>query len=130
MGMPTGCLVSFWHSMHRRKESKHRIYAGAEAFVRSSSKVGDINQALVELGSTVCKVRDSSCSDRALCSWYQAYKQVQHLPVNSSSCPVMCSYFHVNRKSKKATTLILKHCAHCANHFKQMTKLGSCLFIQ
>lgn len=35
---------------------------------------GDVNQALIELGSTVCKVRDPDCKSCPLQSWCSAYK--------------------------------------------------------
>lgn len=34
---------------------------------------GDINQALIELGSTICKVRDPSCKSCPLRPWCSAY---------------------------------------------------------
>lgn len=34
---------------------------------------GDINQALIELGSTVCKVRDPDCEACPLRPWCRAY---------------------------------------------------------
>ena len=35
---------------------------------------GDINQALIELGSTVCRVQDPHCSACPIRSWCRAYK--------------------------------------------------------
>lgn len=35
---------------------------------------GDINQALIELGSTVCKVRDPECGTCPIQSWCLAYQ--------------------------------------------------------
>ncbi|KAG6335022.1 hypothetical protein ID866_4067 [Astraeus odoratus] len=64
------------------KQALDILWEGAEAFVKNSSRAGDINQALIELGSTVCKVRDPTCSDCALRSWCQAYKQSQRVPKN------------------------------------------------
>ena len=37
---------------------------------------GDINQALIELGSTVCKVRDPACGSCPLKTWCSAYNTV------------------------------------------------------
>ncbi|KAG6916423.1 hypothetical protein DXG01_006827 [Tephrocybe rancida] len=38
---------------------------------------GDINQALIELGSTVCKVRDPACDACPLRTWCRAYEASQ-----------------------------------------------------
>lgn len=35
---------------------------------------GDVNQALIELGSTVCKVRDPDCTSCPLQTWCIAYQ--------------------------------------------------------
>ena len=34
---------------------------------------GDINQALIELGSTVCKIREPDCGSCPLRAWCRAY---------------------------------------------------------
>ncbi|KAF9243111.1 DNA glycosylase [Melanogaster broomeanus] len=60
-----------------RKQAQDMLWAAAEGFVESSSRPGDINQALIELGSTVCKVRDPACSDCALRPWCRAYQRTQ-----------------------------------------------------
>ena len=56
------------------------MWAGAEAFVEDSSHPGDINQALIELGSTVCKVREPACGDCPLRPWCRAYQKTQPDP--------------------------------------------------
>ncbi|KAL4071255.1 DNA glycosylase [Scleroderma yunnanense] len=67
------------------KQTQDILWAGAEAFVQNSSRAGDINQALIELGSTVCKVRDPTCSDCALHSWCQAYNRARCLSKTQES---------------------------------------------
>ncbi|KAH7883172.1 DNA glycosylase [Phlebopus sp. FC_14] len=59
----------------KSKQTQDVLWNGAEAFVEASSRPGDINQALIELGSTVCKVRDPACSDCALRPWCRAYQR-------------------------------------------------------
>ena len=44
---------------------------------------GDINQALIELGSTICKIRDPMCGDCPLNRWCGAYNESKK--VNSST---------------------------------------------
>lgn len=42
--------------------------------LESTQYPGDINQALIELGSTVCKVRDPSCKTCPFRTWCRAYE--------------------------------------------------------
>jgi A/G-specific adenine glycosylase len=42
--------------------------------VEGTERPGDLNQALIELGSTVCKVRDPGCPDCPLQAWCKAYQ--------------------------------------------------------
>ncbi|KAF8448666.1 DNA glycosylase [Boletus edulis BED1] len=66
------------------KQAQDILWAGAEAFVEGSSRPGDVNQALIELGSTVCKVKNPACGDCPLQPWCRAYQKTQ-----SDSDPVM-----------------------------------------
>ncbi|KAN0081181.1 DNA glycosylase [Tylopilus felleus] len=66
------------------KQAQDILWAGAEAFVEGSSRPGDINQALIELGSTVCKVRGPACGDCPLRPWCRAYQRTQPHPVRKS----------------------------------------------
>ncbi|KAJ2919010.1 hypothetical protein MD484_g1426, partial [Candolleomyces efflorescens] len=56
-----------------------RYSAGAICSIAYAEKVpvnpGDINQALIELGSTVCKVQNPSCSSCPLNQWCGAYQK-------------------------------------------------------
>lgn len=61
----------------KAKQVQDILWAGAEAFVDGSSHSGDINQALIELGSTVCKVRDPVCGNCPLRAWCRAYQRTQ-----------------------------------------------------
>ncbi|TFK49420.1 DNA glycosylase [Heliocybe sulcata] len=55
------------------KKTLDILWAGAEAMVESADRPGDINQAMIELGSTVCKVRDPSCETCPIRPWCRAY---------------------------------------------------------
>ncbi|KIK22751.1 hypothetical protein PISMIDRAFT_29621 [Pisolithus microcarpus 441] len=65
------------HAPPKGKQTLDILWAGATAFVQNSSRPGDINQALIELGSTVCKVREPACSGCAISSWCQAYRRTR-----------------------------------------------------
>ncbi|KAI6029364.1 DNA glycosylase [Pisolithus microcarpus] len=65
------------HAPPKGKQTLDILWAGATAFVQNSSRPGDINQALIELGSTVCKVREPACSGCAISSRCQAYRQTR-----------------------------------------------------
>lgn len=43
--------------------------------VDGADRPGDINQSLIELGSTVCKVRDPACGACPLQTWCGAYRR-------------------------------------------------------
>ena len=42
--------------------------------VKGATRAGDVNQALIELGSTVCKPRDPDCHGCPLQRWCRAYQ--------------------------------------------------------
>ncbi|EIW80749.1 DNA glycosylase [Coniophora puteana RWD-64-598 SS2] len=62
------------HSPPKSKQTLDVLWAGAEAMVKRAEHPGDINQALIELGSTVCKPRDPACSKCPLNKWCQGYR--------------------------------------------------------
>ncbi|KAG1781887.1 DNA glycosylase [Suillus placidus] len=73
-------LLSRFTALHAQPKSKRTLdvlWAGAESFIKQSKHPGDINQALIELGSTVCAVRDPVCSDCPLRLWCKAYQRTQ-----------------------------------------------------
>ncbi|KAJ8488849.1 hypothetical protein ONZ51_g3283 [Trametes cubensis] len=43
------------HAPPKAKQTLDVLWAGASAFVKDAERPGDVNQALIELGSTVCK---------------------------------------------------------------------------
>ncbi|KAL6298669.1 DNA glycosylase [Sparassis latifolia] len=62
------------HAPPKAKQTLDVLWAGATALVEGSTRPGDLNQALIELGSTVCKVRDPHCSACPLRAWCRAYQ--------------------------------------------------------
>ena len=50
------------------------LWSAATMMVRVAARPGDVNQALIELGSTVCKPRDPDCAACALRPWCGAYR--------------------------------------------------------
>jgi A/G-specific adenine glycosylase len=62
------------------------LWEGAETMVRKSDRAGDINQALIELGATVCRVRDPECNTCPLQTWCRAY-QYEHAGGTVRSTP-------------------------------------------
>ncbi|KAH9897030.1 DNA glycosylase [Cubamyces lactineus] len=61
------------HAPPKAKQTLDVLWAGASAFVKDAERPGDVNQALIELGSTVCKVRDPDCRSCPLQPWCVAY---------------------------------------------------------
>ena len=66
------------HAPPKAKQTLDILWAGASAFVNGATRPGDVNQALIELGSTVCKVRDPACSACSLQQWCAAYARAQN----------------------------------------------------
>ncbi|RDX54738.1 DNA glycosylase [Lentinus brumalis] len=63
------------HAPPKSKQTLDVLWAGASAFVKDADRPGDVNQALIELGSTVCKVREPSCGACPLQQWCAAYQR-------------------------------------------------------
>ncbi|RXW20189.1 hypothetical protein EST38_g5675 [Candolleomyces aberdarensis] len=71
------------HANPKAKPTLDILWAGAEKMVAVEGSPespdfqnpGDINQALIELGSTVCKVQNPSCSSCPLNQWCGAYQK-------------------------------------------------------
>jgi A/G-specific adenine glycosylase len=57
----------------KAKSTLDLLWASAKALVESTDHPGDLNQALIELGSTVCRVRDPECASCPLRTWCKAY---------------------------------------------------------
>ncbi|KAI9459169.1 DNA glycosylase [Lactarius psammicola] len=60
------------HAPPKSKASLDLLWQGAQAIVKGATCAGDVNQALIELGSTVCKPRDPDCSGCPLRRWCRA----------------------------------------------------------
>ncbi|KAJ7237311.1 DNA glycosylase [Mycena haematopus] len=69
------------HAPPKAKATLDILWNAATAMVQdlgsSSEYPGDVNQALIELGSTVCKVRDPSCASCPIRTWCSAYTATQ-----------------------------------------------------
>lgn len=63
------------HASPKAKKTLDLLWSAAEAMVEDSSQPGDINQALIELGSTVCKVKDPICGSCPMKDGCGAYKE-------------------------------------------------------
>ncbi|KAJ3878401.1 DNA glycosylase [Lentinula edodes] len=71
------------HAPPKSKATQDILWAAATAMVEheydDADHPGDINQALIELGSTICRVRDPCCGDCPLNPWCGAYnKAIRH----------------------------------------------------
>ncbi|KXN89142.1 A/G-specific adenine DNA glycosylase [Leucoagaricus sp. SymC.cos] len=86
------------HAPPKAKSTLNILWNAAEVMVRKDGTdemhhPGDINQALIELGSTVCKVREPSCGACPLQPWCLAYKLArgdgfQSLPDIEDTCSI------------------------------------------
>lgn len=65
------------HANQKAKTTLDILWSGATTMVKGSDRPGDINQALIELGSTVCKVRDPLCRACPLNGHCAAYLEAQ-----------------------------------------------------
>ncbi|EMD34775.1 hypothetical protein CERSUDRAFT_125329 [Gelatoporia subvermispora B] len=62
------------HAPPKAKQTLDVLWAAAAAMVAGTDRPGDLNQALIELGATVCKVRDPACGACPLQRWCRAYQ--------------------------------------------------------
>jgi A/G-specific adenine glycosylase len=70
------------HAPPKAKSTLDILWSGATALVEGANRPGDLNQAMIELGSTICKVRDPLCEDCPLQKWCQAYQIIKKRQVN------------------------------------------------
>jgi A/G-specific adenine glycosylase len=61
------------HAPPKAKATLEVLWEGADSLVQGCERAGELNQALIELGSTVCKPRDPACGGCPLKAWCQAY---------------------------------------------------------
>ncbi|KIM85727.1 hypothetical protein PILCRDRAFT_816934 [Piloderma croceum F 1598] len=61
------------HASPKAKSTLDILWAAATSMIEGAERPGDINQALIELGSTVCKVREPLCEQCPLKPWCNAY---------------------------------------------------------
>jgi A/G-specific adenine glycosylase len=65
------------HAPPKAKATLDLLWSGATVLVECTDRPGDLNQALIELGSTVCKVHDPACISCPLRQWCKAYQRSQ-----------------------------------------------------
>ncbi|EJD02473.1 DNA glycosylase [Fomitiporia mediterranea MF3/22] len=63
------------HANPKSKATLDVLWDGAAAMVKDTEEPGNINQALIELGSTVCKPRDPDCAACPLRDYCNAYRE-------------------------------------------------------
>jgi A/G-specific adenine glycosylase len=71
------------HASPKAKSTLDLLWAGAAKLVEDVERPGDLNQALIELGSTVCKVRDPNCPQCPIKEGCVAYRQETGTPAVS-----------------------------------------------
>lgn len=62
------------HASPKAKSTLDVLWSAATKMVEGAERPGDTNQALIELGSTVCKVREPLCDRCPLRPWCKAYE--------------------------------------------------------
>ncbi|KAI0031939.1 DNA glycosylase [Vararia minispora EC-137] len=68
------------HAPPKAKATTEILWDGAEALVKDCDRAGELNQSLIELGSTVCKPRDPACGGCPVKAWCQAYRIAHNKP--------------------------------------------------
>lgn len=69
------------HAPPKSKASLDLLWQGAQVMVEGATCAGDVNQALIELGSTVCKPRDPDCNGCPLQRWCHAYQIAEKVSI-------------------------------------------------
>ncbi|KAJ7512080.1 hypothetical protein B0H11DRAFT_1699307 [Mycena galericulata] len=87
------------HAPPKAKTTLDVLWNAASAMVQDlvSEYPGDINQALIELGSTVCKVRDPNCESCPLSTWCSAYAATR---IKSSTVRPFLNYLSLSATSQ------------------------------
>lgn len=67
--------LTAFHSTQTSKSTTNFLWSVAQSVV-PNHRPGDFNQALMELGATVCKPRASKCEECPLTGWCKAYQEV------------------------------------------------------
>lgn len=65
------------HANPKGKATLDVLWDGATAMVKDTDAPGNINQALIELGATVCKPRDPLCKSCPLSRHCNAFSETQ-----------------------------------------------------
>ncbi|EGF99906.1 uncharacterized protein MELLADRAFT_29450, partial [Melampsora larici-populina 98AG31] len=67
--------LTAFHSTQTSKSTINFLWSVAQSVV-PNHRPGDFNQALMELGATICKPRASKCGECPLTGWCKAYQEV------------------------------------------------------
>ena len=70
------------HAPPKAKGTLDTLWQGAADLVHGCNQAGMLNQALIELGATICKPRDPSCGDCPVKSWCTANSIAQVSQLN------------------------------------------------
>ncbi|KDQ60186.1 hypothetical protein JAAARDRAFT_56149 [Jaapia argillacea MUCL 33604] len=113
---PSLTRVLALHAQPKAKQTSNVLWAAATAMVEGSDKPGDLNQAMIEVGSTVCKVRDPSCSScpiRPHCRGYQLSttekaSETAEVPDIEELCTLCESLPHLKGSSSLVTAFPMK----------------------
>lgn len=92
------------HASAKSKATLDILWQAAEAFIDDNGLEfpGDVNQALIELGSTVCRVKNPLCDSCPLRSGCFAYQETQVLLFNS------CNHVKAHHPRVKQRNLLLR----------------------
>ncbi|KAG0147977.1 hypothetical protein CROQUDRAFT_655578 [Cronartium quercuum f. sp. fusiforme G11] len=66
--------LTAFYAAQTSKSTNNFLWSVAQSVV-PSSRPGDFNQALMELGATICKPRKSKCGECPLTQWCKAYQE-------------------------------------------------------
>jgi A/G-specific adenine glycosylase len=108
------CRVFALNANPKSKDTLDILWAGAGAMVKNSTQPGDINQALIELGATVCKVRNPTCESCPLRPFCAAYCETENTGEVSITASHVISTLDTNKTCRSQCTLTttLKNSAH------------------
>ncbi|KAH8998009.1 DNA glycosylase [Lactarius akahatsu] len=79
------------HAPPKSKASLDLLWKGAQAIVEGATCAGDVNQALIELGSTVCKPLKPDCGSCPLRPWCRARQISEKEEVENGDIEDLCN---------------------------------------
>ncbi|KAL5529757.1 hypothetical protein ACEPAG_5742 [Sanghuangporus baumii] len=79
------------HANPKNKSTLDVLWDAATAMVKESDEPGNINQALIELGATVCKPRDPDCSACPIKDYCVAYHESRGRLLEENDIEELCT---------------------------------------